>query len=92
MDMVNGPNAVKSEWIKLDFLMDPDNPSSKYSWPFAIFKEWIKWEKMALREIEILMPLKELPDKITKYSRQFNMNISLMEYLEKLKWNQLFSN
>jgi hypothetical protein len=25
-DKVDGPNADKSEWIKLEFLMDPDNP------------------------------------------------------------------
>jgi hypothetical protein len=25
MDKVDGPDADKSEWIKLDFLMDPDN-------------------------------------------------------------------
>jgi hypothetical protein len=33
MDKVDGPDADKSEWIKLKFLMDPDNPasSSKYS-------------------------------------------------------------
>jgi hypothetical protein len=33
MDKVDGPDADKSEWIKLEFLMDPDNPAlgSKYS-------------------------------------------------------------
>jgi hypothetical protein len=31
MDNVDGPDADKSEWIKLDFLMDPDNPTTKYS-------------------------------------------------------------
>jgi hypothetical protein len=31
MDQVDGPDADKSEWIKLEFLMDPDNPASKYS-------------------------------------------------------------
>jgi hypothetical protein len=46
MDMVDGPDADKSEWINLKFLMDPDNPASKYSRQFAIFKdefpeEWI---------------------------------------------------
>jgi hypothetical protein len=29
MDKVDGPTADKSEWIKLEFLMDPDNPASK---------------------------------------------------------------
>jgi hypothetical protein len=33
MEEVDGPDADKSEWIKLEFLMDPDNPASgsKYS-------------------------------------------------------------
>jgi hypothetical protein len=41
MDKVNGPDADKSEWIKLEFLMDPDNPASgfKYYQQFAIFKD-----------------------------------------------------
>jgi hypothetical protein len=61
----------KSDLIKLEFLMDPDNPASrsKYSRQFAIFKDgygvpeaWIKW-LMAFREIENLMPMKESADK-----------------------------
>jgi hypothetical protein len=31
MDKVDGPDAENSEWIKLEFLMEPDNPASKYS-------------------------------------------------------------
>jgi hypothetical protein len=27
MDKVDGPDADKSEWIKLEFLMDPYNPA-----------------------------------------------------------------
>jgi hypothetical protein len=27
MDKVDGPDADKSEWIKLEFLMDPGNPA-----------------------------------------------------------------
>jgi hypothetical protein len=27
VDKVDGPDANKSEWIKLEFLMDPDNPA-----------------------------------------------------------------
>jgi hypothetical protein len=27
IDKVDGPDADKSEWIKLQFLMDPDNPA-----------------------------------------------------------------
>jgi hypothetical protein len=69
MDKVDGNDADKSEWIKLEFLMDPDNPASvsKYSRQFAIFKDgypedWIKGV-MAFREIENLMPMKEPADK-----------------------------
>jgi hypothetical protein len=41
MNKVDGPDADKSEWIKLEFLMDPDNPTlgSKYSQQFVIFKD-----------------------------------------------------
>jgi hypothetical protein len=41
MDKGNGPDADKYEWIKLEYLMDPDNPASgsKYSRQFAIFKD-----------------------------------------------------
>jgi hypothetical protein len=69
VDNVDGPDADKSEWIKLEFLMDPDNPAwgSNYSQHFAIFKDgcpedWIKWV-IASREIENLMPMKEPADK-----------------------------
>jgi hypothetical protein len=31
VDKVDRPDVEKSEWIKLEFLMDPDNPASKYS-------------------------------------------------------------
>jgi hypothetical protein len=44
-----GTDTNKAEWIKLEFLMDPDNPAlgSKYYRQFAIFKDgcpedWIK--------------------------------------------------
>jgi hypothetical protein len=67
MDKVDGTDADKSEWIKLEFLMDPDNPASKYSRQFDIFKDgclenWIKWV-MAFREIGNLMPMKEPANK-----------------------------
>jgi hypothetical protein len=41
MEKVDGTDADKSEWIKLEFLMDPNNQvlSSKYSRQFSIFKE-----------------------------------------------------
>jgi hypothetical protein len=69
MDKVDGPSADKTEWIKLDFFMDPDNPAlgSKYSQQFVIFKyecpeEWIKCV-ISFCEIENLVPLKEPADK-----------------------------
>jgi hypothetical protein len=67
MDKVVGPDTDKSERIKLEFLMDPDNTPSKYSRKFAIFKnecpdEWIKWV-MTFHEIEKLMPMKKPADK-----------------------------
>jgi hypothetical protein len=47
MYKVDEPDTEKSDWIKLEFLIDPDNPASKVSQQFAIFKdvcpeEWIK--------------------------------------------------
>jgi hypothetical protein len=47
--------------------MNPDNPASKYSRHFAIFKDgcpedWIMWV-IAFGEIENLMPMKESTDK-----------------------------
>jgi hypothetical protein len=67
VDKIDGPDADKSEWTNLEFLMDPDNPASKYSQQFAIFKDgcpddWINWV-MAFCEIENLMPMKEPADK-----------------------------
>jgi hypothetical protein len=57
VDKVDGPDVDKSEWIKLEFIIDPDNPASKYSRQFDIFKDrsrvpedWIKWV-MAFCEI-----------------------------------------
>jgi hypothetical protein len=69
LDKFDRTDADKSEWIKLDFLMDPDNSTwgSKYSLQFDIFKdgcpeEWIKLV-MAFCEIENLMTMKEPADK-----------------------------
>lgn len=67
LDKADGGEVEKTELIKLEFLMDPANPASKYSRQFVIFKdgcpeEWIKW-LMAFREMENLMPLKEPADK-----------------------------
>jgi hypothetical protein len=69
VDKVDGTDPDKSEWIKLEFLMDPYNPASgsEYSRQFSLFKDgcpedWINWV-MAFREIEKLMPMKEPADK-----------------------------
>jgi hypothetical protein len=78
MDKVDGTDTDKSEWIKLEFLIDPDNPpwGSKYSRQFAIFKDgwpedWIKWV-MAFCEIENLMPMKESADKARMFRTLLN--------------------
>jgi hypothetical protein len=41
MDKVDGTDTDKSEWIKLELLMDPYNPAlgSKFSQKFDIFKD-----------------------------------------------------
>jgi hypothetical protein len=59
----------KSEWIKLELIMDPENPASgfKNSRQFVIIKDgcpedWIKWVK-AFCEFENLIPMKEPSDK-----------------------------
>jgi hypothetical protein len=74
MNKVDGTDVDKSDWIKLEILMDPDNPAldPKYSRQFAIFKDgcpedWIKWV-MAFREIENLIPMKE-PSEETRMFR-----------------------
>jgi hypothetical protein len=48
MGKVDVPDVDKSEWIKLEFLMDPDNPAlgSKYSLQFAIFKDGCKFQRI----------------------------------------------
>jgi hypothetical protein len=69
MDIVYGLDTNKSEWIKLEFLMDPDNQASgsKYSRHFSTFKdgfpeEGMKWV-MSFLEIKNLMPLEKPSDK-----------------------------
>jgi hypothetical protein len=86
MDKVDGTDADKSEWIKLEFLMDPDNPASgsNYSRQFAIFKDgcpedWIKGV-MAFREIENLMPMKKPADK-TRMFRTL-LKVQALSYFE----------
>jgi hypothetical protein len=67
LDKTDGGEVDKTELIKLEFLIDPANPASKYPSQFITFKdgcqeEWIKW-LMALREMENLMAFKESADK-----------------------------
>jgi hypothetical protein len=78
LDKIDGHDVDKSEWIKLEFLMDSDKPAlgSKYSRHFAIFKDgcledWINWV-MAFREIENLMPMKEPADKTRMFRTLLN--------------------
>jgi hypothetical protein len=75
INKLDGPDTYKSEWIKLEFLMGPDKPASKYSRRFTIFnngcpEDWIKWV-MAFREIENLMPLKEPSNKTRMFQTLF---------------------
>jgi hypothetical protein len=46
MEKVDKPDSDKSEWIKLQFFIDPDKPASgsKYSLYFAIFKDGLPKE------------------------------------------------
>jgi hypothetical protein len=52
MDKVDGTDADKSELIKLNFLMDPDNPASgsKYSQQFDIFKDGCNIQRIGSSE------------------------------------------
>jgi hypothetical protein len=74
---VDGPDAHKLEFIKLEFFIDPDNPNSgsKVSRYFTIFKDGWKFQRsgtssyilMFFREIENLMPLVESIEKSRMY-------------------------
>jgi hypothetical protein len=48
MDKVDGTDADKLEWIKLEFFMDPDNAASgsKYSQQIDIFKDGCKFQRI----------------------------------------------
>jgi hypothetical protein len=72
----------KSDWIKLKFLMDPDNTASKYSQKFAFFKDiclekWIKWV-MAFHDMEDLTRKKEPEYKTRMYVSDFVEGSSLV--------------
>ena len=63
-------NEDKTEFIRLEFLMDSNNSATKYARHFVIFKDgcaenWVKW-LMAYRDIESLMDLSESADKGNK--------------------------
>jgi hypothetical protein len=45
MNKFDGPDTDKSERIKSECLMDPDNPASKYSQQFAIFKDGCEFQR-----------------------------------------------
>jgi hypothetical protein len=42
LDKADGGEVEKTELIKLEFLMDPANPASKYSRQFVIFKMFVQ--------------------------------------------------
>jgi hypothetical protein len=84
MDKIDGPDRGKSECIKLNFLMNPDNPASKYCQQFAIFKdgfldEWIRLV-MAFHEIENLMPMKKPADMTRMF--QTLLKVQALSYFE----------
>jgi hypothetical protein len=61
-------SADKTEFIRLEFFMDRNNPATKYARHFVIFKDgcaedWVKW-LMAYHDIESLMDLSEPADNI----------------------------
>jgi hypothetical protein len=70
MKKMDGPDADKTELIKLEFIMDSDNLASKYSEQFIFLKDeyqekctvLIQW-LISFFEIENLMPIKEPDDK-----------------------------
>jgi hypothetical protein len=83
MDKVDRPKTEKFELIKLEYLIDPDNPASKYSRHFAIFKgefpqDWIKW--VAFCEIENLMLMKDPADKTRMF--QTLLKVQALSYFE----------
>ena len=58
----------KTEYIKFDFFVDPENPAYRYYKEFLIFKDgcpekWIKW-LMGNRDIEVMMPLREPGERV----------------------------
>jgi hypothetical protein len=48
MDKIDGPDTDKSEYTKLELLMDPENPAldSKYSRQFAIFNNGLSTQRI----------------------------------------------
>jgi hypothetical protein len=76
MDKVDGTDADKSERIKLEFLMDPDNPAFKYSQQFSIFKDGCKFQRIG----SSVKPMKEPADK-TRMFRTL-LKIQALSYFE----------
>ena len=61
----DGMQADKTEYIKLDFFVEPENPASHYSKEFLIFKdgcpeEWL----MGYLHVEVMMPLREPRERV----------------------------
>jgi hypothetical protein len=50
MDKVDGTDADKSEWIKLEFLMDPDNPASGSNTPDSLLSSRIDSQRIGSSE------------------------------------------
>jgi hypothetical protein len=78
-----GAEVDKTEYIKFDFFVDPENPSSRYSKEFLIFKdscpeEWIKW-LMEYRDLEVMIPLKETSEQ-TKMIRTLLKGRALAQF------------
>jgi hypothetical protein len=78
-----GADVDKTEYIKFDFFIDPENPASRYSKEFLIFKDgcpekWIKW-LMAYRDLEGMMPLKETSER-TKMIRMLLKGRALAQF------------
>jgi hypothetical protein len=63
----------KTDYIKFDFFIDPENPASRYYIEFIIFKsghpeDWMKW-LMGYSDLEVMMRLKETAE-MTKMFRK----------------------
>ena len=79
----DGMETDKTDHIKFDFFVDPENPASRYSKEFLIFKdgcpeEWIKW-LMSYHDMEVMMPLRE-PGERVKMLRTLLKGLDLAQF------------